>query len=142
MKTKEQSQIVPEGGRADCLVLTSGRRVTRSQEGVIAVVVERSDGTCSVFCRGSGGSWPSVDEAKNVVEKVSPWVVWRETTPGVWTGRSDANELQVLDRGSGRSRRTEPAKLTRPSSGADTYVAARILRGTARSGQSKSDALV
>lgn len=142
MKTKNQSQVVPEGRRADSLVLTSGRRVTRSHDGVIAVLVEGSDGTCSLFCRGSGGSWPSVDEAKNVVEKVSPWVVWRETTPGVWTGRSDANEPQVLDCRSGRGQRTEPANTTRPSSVADTYLAARVLRGITHSGRSRSEAPV
>ena len=107
-----------------------------AQEGVVAVVVERGDRTCTLFCRGSGGTWPSIDEAKDEVKKISTQIVWPETTRGVWVARADVNEPPTLDRGSGHSRRTDPTTPTRASAEGDSYMAARVLRGTARAGQS------
>ncbi len=107
-----------------------------NQKGVVGVVVERDDGTCVLFFRGSGGTWPSSDEAKNAVDKISAGVVWRESTGGVWVARADVNGPEVLDRARARRRRTEPGKPTKTSASKDNYMAARVLRGTVRLGQS------
>jgi hypothetical protein len=108
---------------------------TARPEAVIAVVVEHDDRTCSLFCRGSGGSWHSIEEAKDAVERISSDIVWRETTAGVWIARTGTNEPPVFDRGSGVSRRAA-ASPKKASSEGDTYMAARVLRGIRRSGRS------
>ncbi len=59
-----------------------------AQAQVVAVVVVRSDKTCALVGRGSGTSWPSLLEAKEAVALMSPVVVWRETTRGVWVARA------------------------------------------------------
>ncbi len=108
----------------------------KAQKGVVAVVVERDDGTCVTFGQACPGVWPSVDEAKNVVEKCSAPVLWRETTGGVWVARVDASVNPVPDPGPGRRRRSETDRPTRAPAGTDTYMAARVLRGTAAVGKS------
>jgi len=137
MKTEDHPLMVAEAGLgADCRVLTGAGGDGASQEGVIAVVVERGDRTCALYCRGSDSTWPSMVEAKNAVEKISAPVVWRETTGGVWVARAGVTEPPVFGRGSGRSRRTEPAETTRASASGGTYMTARVLRGMSRSGLS------
>ncbi len=136
MKTASRAQMI-SGPRID----DHGRGMTGAwgaddQKGVIAVVVERENGSCSLFCRGFGGSWPSIDEAKSAVEKASGQVAWRETTSGVWVARVKVNGVPASDRGPGRRRRPVPDRSVRPSVGGDSYMAARVLRGTARIGQS------
>lgn len=70
------------------------RRTRRNQPGVlgqkevVAVVIERSDKTCAVVGRGNGSSWPSLRAAQDAVSVLSPDVVWRETTRGVWVARA------------------------------------------------------
>ena len=59
-----------------------------AQAQVVAVVVVRADKTCALVGRGSGTSWPSLLEAKEAVALMSPVVVWRETTRGVWVARA------------------------------------------------------
>ena len=110
------------------------QRLTDRRDGVIAVIVERSDQTCSLYCRGTDGNWPSIADAKSAVESLSAQVVWRESTSGVWVARFDVNDPPIVDRGPGRGRRHDDPKPTRPSDRGDTYMAARILRGTSVAG--------
>jgi hypothetical protein len=110
------------------------RRLTDRRDGVIAVIVERDDQTCSLYCRGTDASWPSVAEAKAAVEELSAQVVWRESSSGVWVARFDVNDAPIPDRGPGRNRRRDDPKPTRSSDRGDTYVAARVLRGTSVAG--------
>jgi hypothetical protein len=136
MKTEELSQMVAEveaGGDRPAPNEVHGN--TAGSEAVIAVVVERDDRTCSLFCRGSGGSWHSIEEAKDAVGRISSEVTWRETTPGVWIARTGTNKPPVSDRGSGVSRR-QAAGPKKTSSRGDTYMAARVLRGIGRSSRS------
>jgi len=107
-----------------------------STKGVVAVVVERGDRTCSLYWRGSDGAWPSIDQAKNAVEKVVAQVVWRETTPGVWVARVEGSEPTPVDPGPRRARRVEDRKAV-TASGRETYMAALVLRGIDRSGLSR-----
>jgi len=122
----------------DGQVLTGMWGDIHNQKGVVAVVVERDDGTCVLFFRGSGGTWPSSDEAKNAVDKISAGVVWRESTGGVWVARADLNGPEVSDRATARRRRSEPGKPAKTSATKDTYMAARVLRGTVRFGHSRN----
>lgn len=139
MKTANRSQMVTDPEVDDDGPVFTGTWGDRpNQRGVVAVAVERDDGTCVLFCRGSGVTWPSRDEAKKVVEKFSADIVWRESTEGVWVARSDVNLPPVLDRVSARRRRTEPERVSRTSPGRDSYMAARVLRGTVRLGQSRN----
>jgi len=138
VKTANRSQMLTDPEvEGDGQVLTGMWGDIHNQKGVVAVVVERDDGTCVLFFRGSGGTWPSSDEAKNAVDKISAGVVWRESTGGVWVARADVNGPEVLDRAPARRRRTEPGKPTKTSAKKDTYMAARVLRGTVRFGQSR-----
>ena len=127
--------IAEQEAGSDCLVLTRDRR-DADRKGVIAVVVERRDGSCAAYLRGSNESWPSIDEGRAAVERASAPIVWRETTPGVWTARPDGDQPLPVDRGSRHSRRADPTEPTRASTRADTYMAARILRGIVGSGRS------
>lgn len=120
----------------DSAVRTRGLGDTERQTGVIAVAIERGDGTCSLLRKGESASWPSIGEAKSAVESSSAGIVWRETTPGVWTARADGSEPPALDRSYGHGRRTESAKSTKAPAQGDTYMAALVFRGTARSGHS------
>lgn len=108
------------------------------QKGVVAVVVERDDGRCVTFGGDCAGVWPSVDEAKKVVERFSAPVRWRETTGGVWVARADVSEVPVSDCGPGRRRRSDADRVPRPPAptGTATYMAARVLRGITPVGQS------
>jgi hypothetical protein len=139
MRTAARAHVVTDPDtNGDGQVLAGMLGDLPDQKGIVAVAVERDDGTCVLFCRGSGVTWPSRDEAKKAVEKSSPDIVWRESTQGVWVARCDVNVPPVLDRVSGRRRRTDPDRVTSTSTGRDTYMAARVLRGTARFGQSRS----
>ena len=134
---KTESRVREDAGRmagAGCIVETHALSDADKPEGVIAVVVERDDGTCALLREGSSASWPSIDEAKSAVDSTSVQVAWRETTPGVWTARADGSAPPALDRSYGRSRRAEPARPTRAPARGDSYMAASVFRGTARSG--------
>ena len=134
MKTVDQVEgMAHTGAGAD--LATHG--VRRNVDRTVAVVVERDDGTSMLYCRGSGGDWPSVTEAKRVVETVSRDVVWRETTSGVWVGRCGESKGPAADRGTGRSRRPEVPSRPRVSPGGETYLAALVLRGMVGSGHSR-----
>ena len=136
MKTASRAQMISEPRVDDHGHVMTGTWGADHQKGVIAVVVEREDGSCSLFCRGFGGSWPSIDEAKGAVEKASGQIAWRETTSGVWVARVNVSGVPASDRDPGRRRRPAPDRSMRPSVGGDSYMAARVLRGTARIGQS------
>ncbi|HLN43997.1 MAG TPA: hypothetical protein VK215_16180 [Acidimicrobiales bacterium] len=139
MKTANRSQMLTDPEvEGDGQVLTGMWGDIHNQKGVVAVVVERDDGTCVLFFRGSGGTWPSSDEAKNAVDKISAGVVWRESTGGVWVARADLNGPEVSDRATARRRRSEPGKPAKTSATKDTYMAARVLRGTVRFGHSRN----
>ena len=122
----------------DSTVRTRGLRDPERPAGVIAVAIERGDGTCSLLREGASASWPSIGEAKSAVESSSTGIVWREATPGVWTARADGSEPPALDRSYGKGRRAEPVKSTRAAAQGDTYMAALVFRGTARSGHSRA----
>lgn len=123
---------------SDTDVATHGaRRNADRTVGVVAVVIERDDGTGMLYCRGSGGTWPTAVEAKHVVARVSRGVVWHETTPGVWVGRAGESKGQAADRGTGRTRRPEPPSRPRVSPDGETYLAALVLRGIVGSGNSR-----
>ena len=140
MRTEISSQMVAAPGvgvdAVDRKESSSMWGEARTQKGVVAVVVERDDGTCVTFGRACAGVWPSVDEAKNVVEKFSSPVLWRETTGGVWVARVDGAVHPVPDPGPARRRRSDADRPTRAPAGTDTYMAARVLRGTAPVGPS------
>jgi len=140
MKTASRAQTISEPRVDDHGDVMTGAWEPDHQKGVIAVVVEREDGSCSLFCRGFGGSWLSIDEAKSAVEKASGQVAWRETTSGVWVARVNVNGVPASDRGLGRRRRAASDRSMRPSVGGDSYMAARVLRGTARIGHSPDGA--
>ena len=53
---------------------------------VRAVLVERVDATCVLYCGGPVGEWPSLDHAWDAVAKIDPHLEWRASTPGVWVG--------------------------------------------------------
>ena len=55
---------------------------------VVAVLAQRSDGTCVVYCEGRRGEWPSKGAAIEAITSWSPTLAWRESTPGVWVGRA------------------------------------------------------
>jgi hypothetical protein len=129
-----RSRVVAPGTDSDFLAPSPARRLTDRCDGVIAVIVVRGDQTCSLYCRGTDGSWPSVADAKAAVEELSAQVVWRESTSGVWVARFDVNDAPISDRGSGRNRRRDDPKPTTPSARGDTYMAAQVLRGTAVAG--------
>jgi hypothetical protein len=133
MKTEVQCQTdAREGASAN-----SGqpsRAGPDSQLGIAAVIVERGDRTCALFNRGLTDNWPSIDEAKAAVEKVSARVVWRETTRGVWVARVDGREPLISDRRRGGARRAEPAKTAKTSTPGDTFLTAHVLRGKVRPG--------
>jgi hypothetical protein len=122
-------RAVAPGTGSDFLVSSPGRRLSDRSDGVIAVIVERGDRTCSLYCRGTDGGWPSVAEAKAAVEELSAQVVWRESTSGVWVARFDVDDAPISDRGPGRNRRRDDPKPIRSSDRGDTYMAARVLRG-------------
>ena len=111
------------------------RPAAKGEDGVIAVIVERDDGTCTVFCRGTDRSWPSMEQARESVEDISSGAVWRQTTPGVWVARRGVADPPICDRGPGRGRRSEVSKTTRSSGQGDTYMAALVLRGITGPGQ-------
>jgi len=129
MRTAEHLEMAADTDIAE----GRGGRSLATRKGIVAVVVERGDGTCTALCRGSDTSWPSTDVAKDAVERISPAVMWREITAGVWVARTDGSESPFFDRSPGHSRREAP-KASRPSTGGDTYMAALVLRGTAMSG--------
>lgn len=136
-QTEMDSQKVTERGVGDDGRESSAMRGdVEVQKGVVAVVVEREDGRSVTFGRHCAGVWPSVDEAKNLVEKVSAPVRWRETTGGVWVARADVPEIPVPDRGRERRRRSDSDTAPQPPAGTATYMAARVLRGIAPGGQS------
>jgi hypothetical protein len=122
----------------DSTVRTRALREPERAAGVVAVAIERGDGTCSLLRAGASASWPSIGEAKSAVESSSAGIIWREATPGVWTARADGSEPPALDRSYGHGRRSEPAKSTRAAAQGDTYMAALVFRGTARSGHASA----
>jgi len=137
MKTVDQVEGSAQT-RSGAGLATHGARPNADRTvAVIAVVVERDDGTSMLYCRGSAGEFPSAEEARRVVERVSSDVVWRETTPGVWVGRCGESEGPAADRGNGRTRRPEPPRRPRVSPGGQTYLAALVLRGMVGSGHSR-----
>lgn len=140
MTTDGGSQMVTESGvgvdRVDRKESRAMWGDARTQKGVVAVVVERDDGTCVTFGQACAGVGPSVDEAKNTVEKLSSPVLWRETTGGVWVARVDASACPVPDPAPARRRRSDADRPNRAPAGTDTYMAARVLRGTAPAGRS------
>ena len=137
MKTVDKFEGLTRASSGTDLATRGARRNADRTVGVVAVVVERGDGTGMLYCRGSGGNWPSATEAKNVVERGSRDVEWYETTPGVWVGRARESKRPAVDRGTGRTRRPEPPRRSRVSPGGDTYLAALVLRGMVGSGHSR-----
>jgi hypothetical protein len=105
-------------------------------EGVRAVLIQRSDGTCVLYGRGWEDEWTSVEGAWSAVESTAPRLEWRETTPGVWVAGADGDRSSPAGRQTGRARRSEGAATKRASSDADTYMAAQVIRGITRTGQS------
>jgi hypothetical protein len=113
-----------------------------SQRGVQAVVVERADGTCVLYGRGLSGTWPSIGDARAAFEEMSAESVWRETTPGVWVARADANDAPTREGRPLPSRRPGSVPPKNQSSGTDTYMTARVIRGIARTGLSQPEQAV
>ena len=58
-----------------------------TRQGVVAVIMECVDRTCTVVSRGRAAIWPSVGDAMRAVKDLAPTVVWRETRPGFWVAR-------------------------------------------------------
>lgn len=137
MKTIDQFEQLAAAPSAPELATLGVRRNSERAVEVVAVVVERDDGTSRLYCRGSGGDWPSAEEARYVVERVSTDVVWHETTPAVWVGRSGESNGPTPDRGGGRTRRLDPPRRPSTSPDRETYLAALVLRGMVGSGHSR-----
>jgi hypothetical protein len=106
------------------------------QHGIHAVLVERDDGTCALYGGGQSGTWPSISDARAAFEEAAPHLVWRETTPGVWVARADANTAPARDGRSWSNRRSGSVAPRNGPSGTDTYMTARVLRGITRTGGS------
>jgi hypothetical protein len=128
--------VSPDGS-----VRTTPRVEPRStqQHGVHAVLVERADGTCVLYGRGQSGNWPSIGDAWAAFEEMGAPYVWRETTPGVWVARADANVAPARDGRSWPSRRSGSVPSRNESSGTDTYMTARVIRGIVRTGPAPSE---
>ena len=56
--------------------------------GVVAIVIEGVDKTCTVVGGDFSISCPSIDDAMGTIEEMAPTVVWREATPGFWVARA------------------------------------------------------
>jgi hypothetical protein len=103
---------------------------------VLAVIVERTDGTCAFYGQGRRGEWPSMSAALDALARVTPTSEWRQSTPGVWVARAGDGERVPT----GGSRSTRPASHPRrsppagPSPTSDSYSAARIIRGVGTKG--------
>jgi hypothetical protein len=106
------------------------------------VLVERADGTCVLYGHGLSGDWPSIGDAWAAFEDMSPAFVWRETTPGVWVARADANDAPTREGRPLPNRRPSSVSPKNGSSGTDTYMTARVIRGIARTGPSQSEQAV
>jgi len=113
-----------------------------NQEKVQAVLVERADGTCVLYGRGQSGTWPSLRDARAAFEEMSPHLAWRETTPGVWVARADANDAPTREGKALPNRRASSVPPKNRPSGTDTYMTARVIRGIARTGPSHSEQAV
>ena len=126
--------VTPDG--AVRVALSSIAPRSTHQHGVHAVLVERADGTCALYGGGQNGTWPSINDAWAAFEETASHLVWRETTPGVWVARADANTAPARDGKSWPSRRSGSVAPRNGPSGADTYMTARVLRGITRTGGS------
>jgi hypothetical protein len=110
------------------------RHAPQMRQGVVAVIVERDDGTCALRLLGESTNWPSVAAAKHAVAGSSDQVAWRETTPGVWVARADGCAPPAGDRTPARRRRPEASTRSAGASvGSHSYNAALVLRRTASS---------
>jgi len=135
MNVDDGSQMIVAGSADDGTPgLTRERCHGVGRTGVMAVVVERQDGSCALYLPRSNESRPSLDDARAVVEMTAAPVRWRETTPGVWTARAAEDHPSRGD-GWPHGRRADPAVPTKASAPGDSYTAARVLRGTARPGR-------
>jgi hypothetical protein len=56
--------------------------------GVIAVIIECVDETCTVVGSDFSLSCSSLDDAMDTIGEMTTPVVWRETTPGFWVARA------------------------------------------------------
>lgn len=56
--------------------------------GITAVVIECVDRTCTVVGSDFTLGCHSLQEAKSVVEELTPRSAWRETAPGFWVART------------------------------------------------------
>ncbi len=106
------------------------------------MLVERADGTCVLYGHGLSGDWPSIGDAWVAFEEMSAGFVWRETTPGVWVARADANDTPTREGRPLPSRRPSSVPPKNGPSGTDTYMTARVIRGIARTGLSHSEQAV
>jgi hypothetical protein len=59
-----------------------------SRYGVIAIVIECVDKTCTVVGSDFSLDFPSIHDAMGSIEEMTPPVVWREATPGYWVARA------------------------------------------------------
>lgn len=73
----------------------TGRRDTRIaakpgavRYGVVGIIIECVDKTCTVVGGDFSLSCRSIDDAMGTIEKMASPVVWRETTPGFWVARA------------------------------------------------------
>jgi hypothetical protein len=65
------------------------RRLTTAQKGVVAIVIECVDKSCTVVGSDFALDCPSLQDAKRVVEdKAAQSVRWRVTAPGFWVARA------------------------------------------------------
>ena len=63
-------------------------KAARTESRLAAVVIESADDTCTVVGSGIALRCRSIEEAMVEVDNHVPRVLWRETTPGFWVGRS------------------------------------------------------
>jgi len=65
------------------------RRLTTAQKGVVAIVIECVDKSCTVVGSGFALDCRSLQDATRVVEDMAAQRVrWRETAPGFWVARA------------------------------------------------------
>ena len=128
---------VPQRAAAEPVAAPDAALEATTHGRVLAVVVQRTDHTCGLFCRGWGGDWPALGDAQGALEQMVGSVVWREATPGVWVARSNVDRAPVPERRAKRPRRVEVTRSSRSVSDNDTYETARILRGIIRPSRSR-----
>ena len=110
--SREPAELVPPGG-------------------VLGVIVERPDGTCTLYTQGGRGDWPSMRAAYDALEQVAPVLEWRQSTPGVWVARAGDREPELPTRTRSSRAAGSPRPAPRPPSApkSDSYIAARVIRG-------------